>query len=161
MPKRTQAQKEAFEAKKARTVDDCVPAGVRLRHDVDAMGCLIMAVTRDNRDLHEKVTACRNEMDDLKRENERLKRDVRRTEAYVTELECRMEPLEEAIKRALCQGESGIGMLGIIHDILSTNDFVEDDLKRVVDELGLQNDLEVMNGWEEWLNSPEPEDMFA
>ena len=39
MPKRTQEQKDAFEAKKM-AKDDCVPAGIRLKHDVDAMGAL-------------------------------------------------------------------------------------------------------------------------
>lgn len=144
MPKRTQEQKEAFEAKK-RAKDDCIPAGVRLKHDVDAMGCLILAVTKDNRDLHEKVAKARLE-------NDMLQRQLNNTNAYVNELELRMEALERVIKTCLVGTSEtvGLGVMGVIHDVTQSGDAGREDLERLIEESGLQNDFEVMEGWEDW-----------
>ena len=151
MPKRATKPEDFVPRKRAH--DDNIPAGQKLKHDVDAMGCLILAVTRDNRDLHEKLAK-------LRKENERLQLAVTRTESYVTELECRMEAMEEVIKRSLVQDGAGLKVLGVVHSVTTSNDFVGDDLERIISEMGLENDFDVMDGWEDWLNEPDMHDIF-
>lgn len=162
MPKRAQEHKCEGVAKKARALDDNIPAGMKLKHDVDAMGCLILAVTKDNRDLHEKLNNLRGENETLKATQKRLERELKRTSAYVTELEARMEALEKVITRGLVTQTQDVSfaMLGVVHDVVSSGDFVRDDLERIIDECGLTSDFDVMEGWSDWLDDPVTEDMF-
>lgn len=160
MPKRA-AEKEPFVPRK-RAMDDNIPAGMKLKHDVDAMGCLILTVTKDNRDLHEKLTNLRGENETLKATVKRAERDLRRTESYVTELECRMEALEAVIKRTLLHSKEtvGISVLGVMHDVYQDGDHCRDDIERLVEEVGLTEDFDILEGWTDWLDDPVTESMF-
>lgn len=111
---------------KRKASDDIVPAGVRLKHDVDAMGCLIMAVTRDNK-------AQRVEIDELKETNQYLHRQVERLDKYTEELEGRLAAMEAVIANLLNGGHHWT-VESTITEIRETQQYDMTDLDRLLAE---------------------------
>ena len=107
-----------------RASDDCIPAAKRLKHDVDAMGCLILACNRDNARLSKEVK-------DVKEKNKYLTEQVERLDAYTFELENRMATMETLITSMIAGGNHNI-VDAYIHGMREHNNYDMTDLDRIL-----------------------------
>lgn len=112
--------------------DDNLPAGKRLKHDVDAMGCLIMAITRDQRVTQAQLADC-------KTENRYLHRQVERLDKYTEELEGRLAALE-ALVTNMVEGGSHSIVEDYVHGIRLTNNYDMTDIDRILADALTEDD---------------------
>lgn len=104
--------------------DDSLPAGKRLKHDVDAMGCLILAVTRDQKHTQAQLS-------DMRTENKYLHRQVERLDKYVEELEGRLAAMEALVSN-MVEGGSHQIVEDYVHGIRMTNQYDMTDIDRIL-----------------------------
>lgn len=110
------------------------PAAKRVKENVDAMGCIIMAVKRSNDNLAKEVG-------ELKEENNYLHRQVERLDLYANELENRMAAMEAVIANML-NSTIGYEMENMINEIKGTNSYDTTDLDRLLEEAQTEADDE-------------------
>lgn len=110
------------------------PAAKRVKENVDAMGCIIMAVKRSNDNLAKEVG-------ELKEENNYLHRQVERLDLYANELENRMAAMEAVISNML-NSTIGYEMENMINEIKGTNSYDTTDLDRLLEEAQTEADDE-------------------
>ena len=115
---------------------DSLPAAQRLKHNVDAMGCLIMTVTRENQ-------ALRRELNEAKESCTYLHRQVERLDAYTNELECRLSAMEAVISNLLTRPIYP-EVLDAVAETRAEGDHLMDDLDRLIAEADTDDDGELM-----------------
>lgn len=127
-----------FTMSKRKAQDDSIPAGKRLKHDVDAMGCLILAVTRDQRHTQAQLA-------DICTENKYLHRQIERLDKYTEELEGRLASMEALITN-MVEGGSHSLVEDYVHGIRLTNNYDMTDIDRILAE-ALTEDEEDPLAW--------------
>lgn len=136
----------AMSKRKAVAQDDDVPAGVRLKHDVDAMGFLILQVVQDNKTLNEKLNYLKNQV-------KRLKTHCANMDGYITEMEMRNEVLESTIKSVAEESRMTKDLVLDITANKRANGECVEDLERIINELETEDEdnAELFGSlWEEW-----------
>lgn len=100
------------------------PAAKRVKENVDAMGCIIMAVKRSNDNLAKEMSEC-------KERNRYLMEQVERLDAYSFELENRMATMETLITSMIAGGNHNI-VDAYIHGMREHNNYDMTDLDRIL-----------------------------
>lgn len=126
-------------SKRQATDDHDIPAGLRLKHNVDAMGCLILAVTKDNKKQKAKIH-------DLKEANNYLHRQVERLDAYTQELENRMAAME-AVLSNLLNSTNHWAVEEMIHQVQATRSYDTTDLDRLLEEAQTEDEEDFLAGF--------------
>ena len=109
-------------------------AAKRVKENVDAMGCIIMAVKRSNDNLH-------REMSEVKEQNAYLHRQVERLDGYTQELEGRLAAMEAVLSNMLNTGNHHV-VEEMIVNIRGTREYDMTDLDRLLDEFATDDEEE-------------------
>lgn len=116
-----------------RASDDCIPAGKRLKHDVDAMGCLILACNRE-------IVGTSKKLNEVVEKNRYLSEQVETLTNYADELEGRMATLETLVTSMIAGGNHNI-VDAYIHGMRQHGNYDMTDLDRILQEWETENEF--------------------
>lgn len=120
-------------SKRQATDDNSIPAAKRLKHNVDAMGCLISVIHRENHAQAKEIT-------ELKEQNGYLHRQVERLDKYTEELEGRIASMEAVVSNLL-NSPTHWQVESVITEVRATRNYDMTDLDRLLDEYETEDDL--------------------
>jgi len=110
-------------------------------NNIDAMKCLIMAMSRDNKAEAESNKRLKVEVEDLKESNHYLHRQVDRLDGYTQELEARLDTLNAVVENMLNRGRvERDATQDIVANLRETRQYDMTDVDRLLFETDTDED---------------------
>ena len=121
-----------------RASDDMIPAAKRLKHNVDAMGCLLMVCKRE-------IDQTSKEIVEVKERNRYLTEQVDRLDNYTSELEGRLTTMEALVGNMLAGGRHEV-VESYAHGLRERQEFDMTDLDRLLHEYETEEEEDFFQG---------------